>query len=1644
MEKLGRIAATAVLDINPFEQSTRVLETKLRSIDRALTAQERAFKNNGKSINGLKSTYNLTGKSIEAHNLILEKQKKKYNELVAETGDLSKATVKQKTDINNAEAAMNQTVATIEGLTGSYNALGREIAIQQSNWTRIGTGLDTVGKKMSSVGAGLSSFGRSYTLGVTAPIVAGVAASVKAAISFESAFAGTKKTVDELVDANGNVIISYADLEQGIRDMAKELPASANEIAAVAESAGQLGIQTENVLSFSKSMIDLSESTNMSSEEAATSLARLANITKMPQNEFNNLGSSLVQLGNNFATTESEITEMALRLAGAGSQVGMSEADILGLSAALSSVGINAEMGGSAISKTIVNMQVAAATGLDKMQELESATGMTRRELELLANHDGESFKALAINLGVTTTEMKKVMKSGKDLEGFSSIVGVTGEQFKKSFEEDAVGALGAFINGLGDAENKGTTAIEMLDELGISEVRLRDSLLRAGNASELFTNAVDMSNVAWKENTALTDEAAIRYETTESKLKMLRNEVTDVAIEFGGSFVDALRDGLTTIKPFIEHLAKMAKSFSDAEPETKKMIVSTLGFVAAIGPASSILGKFLKLGGSGLSVVGKLATKMGVLSGTSTAAAGAVELASNGTLNLANSSQLLDTSVAGAATGTRGLSGALGLLNPWVLGITAAVGVGAVAWKLWGEDAYNSVRRVQKWGSDVGKEAETTLDKFQTLSTDSQVAMSEFAAGVEGSGAKVKEATTSMMTEIETSAKATKKSIQEIIDKLPESAQAAAKKNAENLNGDIDSIKNIADEAGAQINRIYDKHAKEGTELTKAENQMVLANRKLMINQELELLNIAGADKKSVLAAVNSDLENMTWQQAQKHVKVVSDGIYKEKESYKKQLENLEEARNSNLLTEKQFSAEKEKLDQTHIQVSEKLMDSYIETARKAGIKELEIKKKVKIMTGLSMKESEERLKKSTKEVVKSNETIVESTTEMSQKTIEANQRWNALVFDEKTGKVKTNLKEVVSEASSSEEGWKNLKFIIKNADLSTNSKDEIAKALIANNQWGKLSFKEKKALVKSNIKGIIPELLDVKGEWDKIEDQSVKDLLIASNSKEEIANVLADADLWDKLEWSDKKLLLDSNVKEKTLEFLETSGKWEGLGFEEKKALIKAEGEKEFAETMLRLGLWNELPIESKKLLVEDEASLPVIKAIEDVGVWDQLSPKVQTAIVEAKGEDELFDIIQRYGVWEKLDEPTKQLLIDGSSADSKIRVTTDLVKGFNLLEMDPKKAEIEDTEANRTLRGFDLAIQGINETHIKKKEIQLDKESADSAANAVNLLTGDIQKYNDTFVGPKQMEVRSEEAFQKVQELTVTVDQYDKTNPLEKFLRANNEGVMGPTANAKDSLLNFDGLNPATKMLKGDNSSVTGATNESTNLITGYNQYNPTDKYFKGSSNAATVGADISGLNSAWDTTLQKPEEKKFTVKTFFENVGKAIGLEKGTNYHKGGDMVVNDQAGPIFKELVHIPGKAPFIPEGRNVLIPNAPQGTKVIPANLTRKIPFYEKGIGMNVSDTRVIQSMSRISQNNQSETSFSPKIAVQANSDSLGSLNNQLQQLVQANQKNDRLIQLMITLISNVKNLNFNQSDLESAVSKAQGKSFMIDNYQRR
>ena len=419
-----------------------------------------------------------------------------------------------------------------------------------------GEKIKAVGDKIKGVGDKIASIGSSLTNTVTMPIVGAFGASAKAAIDWESAFTGVMKTVDASA-------AEYDQLAENIKKMATETASSKNDIAGVMEIAGQLGITgVDGLTTFTKTMVELGDTTNLSAEEAATALARFMNITGEASTDVDKIGSAVVDLGNNFATSESEIVSMATRLASAGTIAGMSSTDILALSAAMSSVGIQAEAGGTAMTQTLSAMTAAVA----------------------------------AFEAGST-----------EDLEAIANVANMSAQDFANAWNNEPVTAVQAFIAGLGTLDEKGENATLVLDELGMSGVRQSNMLKSLSLASGVLTDAIETSSNAYKENTALSDEASKRYGTMAAKISQAKERVTELAIEIGEMLMPYLEKGLEKIEGWVNKW----KSLTDAQ---KQSILKFAAIAAAIGPALIVVGKLVGAFGSIVKVVGMATSGIGKL----------------------------------------------------------------------------------------------------------------------------------------------------------------------------------------------------------------------------------------------------------------------------------------------------------------------------------------------------------------------------------------------------------------------------------------------------------------------------------------------------------------------------------------------------------------------------------------------------------------------------------------------------------------------------------------------------------------------------------------------------------------------------------------------------------------------------------------------------------------------------------------------------------------------------------------------------------------------------------------------------------------------------------------------------------------------
>lgn len=345
-------------------------------------------------------------------------------------------------------------------------------------------------------------------LGVGTAITGMAVMAAKAAIDWESAWTGVEKVLDAPAE-------QLATVEQALRDMSREVPATHAEIAATAEAAARLGVAAQDVPVFTRAMIDMGEATDLSADQAATQLARMMNIMGTSTDDVAKLGSAVVDLGNNFAASESEIVEMSMRLAGAGAQIGLTEGEVTGLGTALAAVGIEAQAGGSAFSKVMIDIESSVDSGGDRLAQ-------------------------------------------------FAEVAGMSADEFAQKWQNDPGAALQSFVQGLADAESQGKSTIGILNDMGITEIRMRDALLRASGAAGEFSRAMGVGNEAFAEGNALADEAARRYATVESQLKIAGNSIVDAGISLGSVFLPAVANAATAVADFAEWFAELPPVMQD------------------------------------------------------------------------------------------------------------------------------------------------------------------------------------------------------------------------------------------------------------------------------------------------------------------------------------------------------------------------------------------------------------------------------------------------------------------------------------------------------------------------------------------------------------------------------------------------------------------------------------------------------------------------------------------------------------------------------------------------------------------------------------------------------------------------------------------------------------------------------------------------------------------------------------------------------------------------------------------------------------------------------------------------------------------------------------------------------------------------
>jgi TP901 family phage tail tape measure protein len=385
---------------------------------------------------------------------------------------------------------------------------------------------------------------------------AGVALSVKAASEWESAMVDVRRTTTGFGAESAG---EWKQVEDGLKGLANSTPIAIGELGRIAAAAGALGVKSGDVVKFTDTVINLSQTTDLSADVAATSLARIAALTGLSADQYDNLASSILKTGQETAATEGEIVNIATRLAGVAGVVGLSADEVIGFSAAMASAGIKSEAAGTAMQKTLLQIQRA-------------------------------------------------VQENGDDLTGWANIAGgMVPDAFAKMFRDDPAAAFTKVIQGLSGMAGGTAMAAARLRDLGVTSERQVRTMLalvvaeqQTGNENLKLSNILKKSREGMLQSELAADLAQKKFDTFSGQIAILRNQLTMLGAAFGAHI-------LPWIKPVIGFFQNMIFALGLLPGPVKMIIVGLIGFAAAVSGVLAIFGLLVPRILLGVDAVSKL-----------------------------------------------------------------------------------------------------------------------------------------------------------------------------------------------------------------------------------------------------------------------------------------------------------------------------------------------------------------------------------------------------------------------------------------------------------------------------------------------------------------------------------------------------------------------------------------------------------------------------------------------------------------------------------------------------------------------------------------------------------------------------------------------------------------------------------------------------------------------------------------------------------------------------------------------------------------------------------------------------------------------------------------------------------------------------
>lgn len=1201
-QSMGHIAATVSLDINPFKASNSQLRSMIRSTTSALKAQDAAIKGSEKSLNGMNKSYQLMGQQLRNYQAQMVNAQKVMND----------TSVSQSRRIN-ASNQYNKASAEVEKLRFRMTALGKEITLQSSQWTKVSNSANKFGNTLTSIGSKASSVGSSMTRSLTAPIVAGLAYAGKQLVDYQDKMIKVRNIIRTSGESASETQASYNAMLKDSRKYSDKYGVSQIKIAQGYEDLVKRGYTSKAAIGVMDSELKASIATGDDFND----------VIKVASETMESFGLATTKTGKpikNSAVMQARSKKTLNELAYAADAT---STDFQSLGIGMSYVGATAHQAGFKMSETAAAMGILSNNGLEADK---AGTGL-RKAINSLITPTANGQKALS-KINLTTKDF--LTKSGK-VKSMSAIFETLNSHMKGLSANEKQDIFHALFGTTG--QQAGAILTENAKRLG----ELNSEVEKANKSDYIST-------LSKKNLTSAKSQIAIAKES-------LTNAGMDIA-----------KNVLPAITPLIQGVGKAAQAFGRLDPSVQKAVAKFVVFTAAAGPLMSILGKIVGFGGNAAKAFGTLAGGIGratsaaklggsawqiLRSGFSKSAYEAANFGSKVTVaGSAATSAASGMTTLGAGAEAAGASTALAgaSLSSLAIGAgvaVAAIGVGVAVWELWGKEASASAERTNRWGSDVGAAADKSLQKFQSMSSGIKGALTDMQTASQTTIKQMRSNFNSEFAQMERDAKKHLQGVEQAEKGMSTEVAAAVERQANKERKQYVNTLADAQDARTTANNIL-KTQPNGkvSDLSDTQRVMLANSQQQLMNDELKIWNITGEKRKKALAVLNQDITKMNRQQRNTTLADLRSETATMDNEYNKQANNLKKQLNKGTINQSEYRAGMKANEKALSDYVTKASAQYIKMAKANGQSTDQIKRDMQ-QAGLSYADGIKEIKRQSTEAERSLKSLAVSTEGLKGKTKKAADDWNKLVFDPKTGKVRTNAQEEVNKAVKSKNQWNEMKLLNKQGKMSTNAAQMVASALIANGQWDSMSWKEQSAWL-----------------HDKFSQTIVK--------------------------------------------ALEDSGKWNSLTLDQKQAIVTSKGKAEMADNLVKFGVWNSLSLKQQEALVHTSGTKDVMDALDKMGKWNQLTPKQQEAIVNAKGGAELGQLLTKYGAWQGMPASVLKTVVAQDQASGNIQAANSAIQAWENANPGMKYANAQDN-ASGPFKNAAASVWNWNGTGANSKTAQ-----------------------------------------------------------------------------------------------------------------------------------------------------------------------------------------------------------------------------------------------------------------------------------------------------------------------------------------------------